>query len=315
MDTDQSLDALVAPLRADVVSGASVVGRMAAEVLRRAAIRAQAGSLEEYRWALGEVSAKVLDAQPAMAPLVTLVRDVLAAVEAAEDIEGGRHAAARSAEAFRSGLETRAEAVAALTAPLLPQGGTVATISSSSTVRATLVHEGAAGVERVVCLESRPMREGEMLAAALSKAGVEVTFAVDAAASALMTECDAVLLGADSIGDLGFVNKIGSAALVDAATRLGVPVFVVADETKILPLGFPQHYVDERRSDEVWRPPKGVRVWNQYFEPVALDLVTTVVTDSAVLTPGDVQEFRAGLDLPAGLRTWAEGRARRAPED
>ena len=73
MDPDQHLDALVAPLRADVVSGASAIGRMAAEVLRRAAIRLQAGSLEEYRWAMGEVSAKVLDAQPAMAPLVALV--------------------------------------------------------------------------------------------------------------------------------------------------------------------------------------------------------------------------------------------------
>ncbi len=74
MDPDQHLDALVAPLRADVVSGASAaIGRMAAGILRRATIRLQAGSLEEYRWAMGEVSAKVLDAQPAMAPLVALV--------------------------------------------------------------------------------------------------------------------------------------------------------------------------------------------------------------------------------------------------
>ena len=47
----------------------------------------QAGSLEEYRSELGEVSAKVLDAQPAMAPLVTLVLDVLASVEASADLE------------------------------------------------------------------------------------------------------------------------------------------------------------------------------------------------------------------------------------
>jgi len=53
---------------------------MAADVLRRTAIRVRAGSLEEYRRALREVSEKILDAQPVMAPLVTLVRDVLAAV-------------------------------------------------------------------------------------------------------------------------------------------------------------------------------------------------------------------------------------------
>ena len=138
MDTDQRLDALVAPLRADVVSGASVVGRMAAEVLREAAMYTQAGSLEEYRSELGEICAKVLDTQPAMAPLVTLVREVLASVEASTDLETDRQAAVRAAEAFGSGLELRAESVATRAAALIPSGGTVATISSSSTVRATL---------------------------------------------------------------------------------------------------------------------------------------------------------------------------------
>ena len=93
METDQSLEALVAALRSDVVSGASVLARMAAEVLSQAAKDAHANSLEELRRALGELSAKVLDAQPAMAPLVTLARDVLASVEASADLEAGRHAA------------------------------------------------------------------------------------------------------------------------------------------------------------------------------------------------------------------------------
>ena len=308
------LDALVAPLRADVVSGASVVGRMAADVLRRAAMHARAGSLEEYRSELGEVCAKVLDTQPAMAPLVTLVRDVLASVEAAADLETARQAAVRAAEAFGSGVESRAESVATRAAALMPSGGTVATISSSSTVRATLTHEGARAVGRVICFEGRPMGEGKILATALAKAGVAVTFAVDAAASTLMGECDTVLLGADSIGDLGVVNKIGSAALVDAAMRREVPVIVVSDETKILPIGFPQHLADERPPEEVWRAPAGVRVWNRYFEPFELERVTVVVTESAALTPPEVEELRQGIVLPPDLRAWAEARARRTPD-
>ncbi len=314
MDTDQRLDALVAPLRADVVSGASVVGRMAAEVLCRAAIHAQAGSLEEYRAELGEVCAKVLDAQPAMAPLVTLARDVLASAEACADLETARQATVQTAEAFGSGLELRAEAVATRAAALIPSGATVATISSSSTVRATLTHEGARAIGQVICFESRPMREGEILATALAKAGVAVTFAVDAAASTLMGECDTVLLGADSIGDLGVVNKIGSAGLVDAAMRHEVPVMVVSDETKILPTGFPQHLADDRPPEEVWRAPAGVRVWNRYFEPFELERVTVVVTESAALTPMEVAELRRGIVLPPGLQAWADARARPTPE-
>ncbi len=316
MDTDQRLDALIAPLRADVVSGASVVARMAAEVLGRAAMGSQAGSLEEYRAELDEVSAKVLDAQPAMAPLVTLVRNVLASIQASVDLETGRHAAVRTAESFGSGLESRVESVAARATALIPSGATVATISSSSTVRATLTHEGARAIGQVICFESRPMREGEALATALAKAGVAVTFAVDAAASTLMGECDMVLLGADSIGDLGVVNKIGSAGLVDAAIRRGVPVMVVSDETKILPTGFPQPLADDRPPEEVWRAPAGVRVWNRYFEAFELERVTALVTESAVLTPLEVEELRRGIVLPPGLRAWADTRvgAHRRPD-
>jgi translation initiation factor 2B subunit (eIF-2B alpha/beta/delta family) len=281
---------------------------MAAEVLRVAARDAQAVSLEEFRSELGQVSAKVLDAQPAMATLVALVRDVLASVEASEDLETGRHAAVRTAEAFGSGLESRAESVATHAAALIPSGATVATISSSSTVQATLTHEGTRAVGQVICFESRPMREGEILATALARAEVTVTFAVDAAASTLVGECDIVLLGADSIGDLGVVNKIGSAGLVDAAIRHGVPVMVVSDETKILPTGFPQHLTDDRPPEEVWRAPAGVSVWNRYFEPFELQLVTMVVTESAALTAPEVEALRKDIVLPPALRAWADAR-------
>jgi len=235
-------------------------------------------------------------------------------VEACEDLETGRLAAVRSAEAFGSGFEWRAESVATRASALIPSGATVATISYSSTVLATLTHEGTRAVGQVICFESRPMREGETLATALAEVGVAVTFAVDAAASTLMGECDIVLLGADSIGDLGVVNKIGSAGLVDAAIRRGVPVMVVSDETKILPIGFPQHLTDDRPPEEVWRAPAGVRVWNQYFESFELERVTMVVTESDALTAPEVEKLRKDIVLPTGLLTWADARAPGPPE-
>ena len=153
-----------------------------------------------------------------------------------------------------------------------------------------------------------------MLVTALVEAGVAVTFAVDAAASTLMGECDAVLLGADSIGDLGVVNKIGSAALVDAASRHEIPVFVVSDETKILPTGFPQHLADDRPPEEVWRAPAGVRVWNRYFEAFELECVTAVVTESAALTQLEVEELRRAIVVPPALRAWANARRSKTPQ-
>ena len=310
--SNDRLQALVAPLRSEVVAGAATVAKTAAEVMRRAAIRLPARSVEELRSGLGEAGRRVLDAQPAMAPLVLLARSVIAAAERAERLEDGRHAAASAAEEFRARLEQRSRAVAEQAARVLEGRRTVATVSQSSTVRAALLLGEDGGEEArsrtVVCFESRPMREGRELASSLATAGVQVVFAVDAAAHSLVPQCDIVLMGTDSIGDRGVVNKIGSAALAQAAARHGVPVYVLADESKLLPRGFPQTVDDDRPCEEVWRPQPGVRVWNRYFEIVPMEDVTAVVTEAGVLNAAELERVRARIEFPEALRRWAERR-------
>ena len=312
MDSDPTVSDLVAPLREDVLSGASVLSRTAADVLRRAAIRIQAGSLEELRWGLGEVCGAVLDAQPSMAPLVSLVRDVMVAVEGADSLEHGRHTASSAADAFRGALTDRIRRVAEAATTVLPVGGTVATLSSSATVRLLLESEAAPRGITVLCFESRPMNEGRDLAAALAAAGVDVVYAVDAAAHRLVPACQAVVMGADSVGDRGVVNKIGSALIAQTAHSAGVPVHVLADETKVLPRGFPQVLEDVRPRSEVWDAPSDVDVWNHYFEPVPLRYVTTLVTEGGAMSPDDFDRSRASIEFPAGLRAWVLGRERTA---
>ncbi len=89
---------------------------------------------------------------------------------------------------------------------------------------------------------------------------------------------------------------------------------VVSDETKILPIGFPQHLTDDRPPEEVWRAPAGVRVWNQYFESFELERVTMVVTESDALTAPEVEKLRKDIVLPTGLLAWADARAPGPPE-
>ena len=331
MDLQARLDELAAPLRADVLSGASEVVARAAEIIRVAALELPATSRDELRAALGALVVRLLEAQPSMAPLLMLARGVLAPLEggpgAPSTIEGARRAAAAAAEAFRNGLRMRTRRVAERATRILPggglvpAGGLVATVSSSATVRAALLlhadhraKEAPGERMSVLCFESRPLSEGRMLARALSEAGVAVTYAVDAAMHVLASTCHVVVLGADSIGDRGVVNKIGSAALAHAARAANVPVYVLADETKILPSEVPQPLDDHRPADEVWAaPPPGVSAWNHYFETVPLDLVTGVVTESGVLRPDELEHVRSGMDLPGWLRAWAEGRARPTP--
>lgn len=309
-----NLDALVAPLRADVVSGAAVVSRTAAEVLRRTAVRATADDVPDLRHQLGELAVRILDAQPSMAPLVALLSGAFNALDEASDLEDARRRVARAAEAFRSEMEGEADAAARHAAELLEPGASVLTLSDSSTVRAALRHAAGAGPLSVTCLEGRPLQEGRALARAVAEAGATVTCAVDAAAETHLARADAVLLGADSVGDRGAVNKIGSAGLIRGARARGVPVWIVTDRSKLLPRGFPQPVDDDRPAEEVWRGASGIRVWNRYFEVFPLDGVAGIVTGAGSRSPDEIEADRAGLALPPELARWAARRSTRIRE-
>lgn len=303
-----NLDALVAPLRADVESGATTVARTAADVFRRAADRADVESAEELRSLLADLAVRILDAQPAMAPLFHVGARVLQAGKTG-DLSTTRRNVIAAAARFRNDLESAEEEVAGNAVGLLPQEGRVVTLSDSSTVAAALVAAVDAGHRlEVVCLESRPMSEGRSLARRLSDEGLPVIYAVDAAAWTLTRESAAVLMGADSVGDEGVVNKIGSRALSAAAVEAGIAVHVLTDRTKLLPAGFPQPVADDRPDEEVWKSPAGVRVWNRYFEPVPLEMVDGLVVEDGVLSAREVSEARAGISVPEPLRRWADRR-------
>jgi translation initiation factor 2B subunit (eIF-2B alpha/beta/delta family) len=366
------LDRRVAALHADTTAGAAEIAVRAARLLASAAREIPAADATAFAEALTGLTLRILDAQPVMAPLVALAREVVGTLGAPSSGGPGAHehrdpaspsrlaalrsGAAEAAGAFAESLPRRQGAVAAEAAlHLLGMEGALLTLSRSSTVERALVEaarrRASAGPApryplEVVCLESRPGLEGRTLAEALAGAGARVTLAVDAALESLIGGCDALLLGADSIGDAGFVNKIGSAAAAHAARRHAAPVIVLADTTKLLPPGFPQPLGENRPANEVWdgagatgagraddagRPaaeataaeraagadppagdtpdrPPGIHIWNRYFEAVPPELVTLVITEQGALTPAELAGLRAALPVPAALRGWATGR-------
>jgi ribose 1,5-bisphosphate isomerase len=151
------------------------------------------------------------------------------------------------------------------------------------------------------------MCEGHALARTLAQAGIPVTLAVDAAGPALVESADVVVIGADSVGDRGVVNKIGSLALTREAKLRNVPVWVAADRSKWLPPGFPQPLDDDRPGDEVWRGARGVTVWNRYFEVLPSDLVDQVITDAGSFSPAELDAEREKLEVAPVLERWARG--------
>ncbi len=113
----------------------------------------------------------------------------------------------------------------------------VLTLSNSSLVRETLIRwwTNAQDTRQVRCLISRPGEEGRHLVAALQQAGCPAALVDDRDLSEALDVVQAAVLGADMYDRQGFVNKVGSGALVRAAEVMDKPVLVLAEKFKEVP--------------------------------------------------------------------------------
>ena len=121
-------------------------------------------------------------------------------------------------------------------------GGRILTHSFSSTVYSAIKATAQQHPIEVVATESRPLCEGKELAQMLTAQGISTTLIADEQALTLLPSCDAVWVGADTVAEEFFVNKVGTLAIAKAAHEGGIPLFVLCDSLKFLPEGreYPQ---------------------------------------------------------------------------
>lgn len=108
------------------------------------------------------------------------------------------------------------------------------TISKSSMVRSSLIKLANPDKRSITFGRGLPAEEGLDLAKELVAKGYEVNVVEDWELADQVMDCDAVILGADWVSDLGFINKSGSAGLVEVANRCNCPVYVVAEGFKLV---------------------------------------------------------------------------------
>lgn len=291
-------DAIIEGIRNETRRGASDVVRDALLAYEAAVDESPAG-MTSLR--VARAARALVDAQPAMAPLFALACSVLRAADSPPEAAGT--AVRQALREFATRLDRIAREVPERAEGLVPAGGRVLTLSASSTVRRALCLAAARRTFDVVCLEGRPGMEGRDMALNLARKGITVSITVDAACGAVVRDCDVVLVGADAIGDLGVVNKIGTRAAALLARRAGVPFYALADTTKLLPAGWPQELDDARPAAEVWSDaPPEIAVWNRYFEATPLSYFDGVVTEDGLRTEADIETLRGRLHVPAPLR-------------
>jgi len=301
---------LLRRLRADERRGARQLASLAARLLGLL-LTGPGGSAWEARLERGTVA--LLEAQPAMAPLLFLANAVWLALEGGVD-EAARRAAARAALAgARASLEASAEGVARAAARLTASARSVVTISGSSTVLAAVARLAKGHPLRVIVGEGRPALEGRRLAASAARVGCRVTLVADAALPGQVRGADAVLVGADALLRGAAINKVGTYPLLLAARAEGVPSYLLADRSKLVPDPLaPLLRLPARDPARLWRdPPPRVSVARADFEGMPLSLLSAIVTEGGPASAAAVARRLAALPAARFLRQLAAGRGLR----
>jgi translation initiation factor 2B subunit (eIF-2B alpha/beta/delta family) len=273
----------------DKTSGAQAVTRNVTRLLLQICDRERESTPVEIKAAVLKAAGRVLRAHPAMVSLVHLFNRLLISLD--------REAKPIAAELkeFERGLDRHNQGIASAAARLIKRDNLVMTHSASQTVKDVLCRRWAAGKRfRVVCTESRPAREGALLARALARRGIPTVLVTDALAFSLIKgdvektgKPDLILVGADSVSPRGVINKAGTLGLALAARACSVPFYVLAGSEKFAPRGYPLEKVirDKPASEILSGLPEQLRVINRYFDITPLEYVTAVVSENGVRRP------------------------------
>jgi translation initiation factor eIF-2B subunit delta len=221
---------------------------------------------------LGSLLDDLLREHPSMGLRINLA----AAVR--EAMPRGHEAAGDALEAFLLGLvRSRLRAAGAFAALVHEHGWTrVATYSRSGQVRECLASARHAGLRGVLLSEGRPAGEGVLMAGELRGEGMDVTLTTDAALPSLLPAVQAVVVGADASFEAGFVNKVGTAALLREARSAGLPTVVLTVPEKHLdaPAAGVWTNLPVARPLRLGKLPRGVKWAGELFELVPWSLVT-----------------------------------------
>jgi len=267
----------VETVAADDEHGSAYLSLRALDVLRDEAALAAA---DDGGWpAVAETARRLRDAKPGMAVVRNRVNRAMAT---ADRTAYGVEAAAREVAREAVDADDRAASTAAAELDGLDVNA-VFTLSRSGTVERALYD---AQPEQLFVAESRPGGEGIAVAESLAD-DFDVTLTTDANVPAMVTEADAVLVGADAVFPDGrVVNKVGTRAAALAARDAGIPVFVVSAADKVAP---EPHPVGDSEAGSLYDGDAPLDVRDPVFEVVPARLVDGVVTEEGRLDSADVE--------------------------
>lgn len=262
------LDEVLARARKDVSSGAS---EALARIIGDLITVITAGSPGLDTTAIKKFAFELFEARSSMAPIFHLANLLLLFTEAPHhDMERlkcelvaldkkEREATKRIAGAFCHKIE----------------GERFLLISCSGTVIEALSSLASMRKITACVMESLPGGEGWRTARVLRDHGIETRVISDSMVFVEAENCDAGLSGADSMGEGGVVNKVGTHSLASACREYGIPCHILAGESKVLPFEAGDMMRTIEKKD-------GIATLTQVFERVPLTMFDRWINEDGV---------------------------------
>lgn len=187
--------------------------------------------------------------------------------------------------------------ISAFGARKIKKRAVVFTHCHSSTVMGVLKEARKHTPFEVYNTETRPLYQGHKTAKELLAAKIPVTMYVDSAARLAIKKADIMLIGCDAITSEGkVINKIGSEMFAEIADLYRIPVYVCTNSWKLdfnSVFGY-ETVIEQRKKSEVWpSAPKGLKIENPAFEKIAPSLITGIISELGIYSPGSfIQEAK-----------------------
>jgi len=301
--------------RRDTRSGSEDLELRATGILQGAIGDSVPTEAAAYRRLLMNVGRQVIAAQPTLAGVFRLVNDLLWIAGDAPTGEAMRLRALSYLDGRYEASQADLQGTVARARQWLAHYPVVMTYAHSIVVREALLAVNERRREFEVLLsEARPGLEGQVLAYELGAGGVRVTLGVDMALFGWLPAASAVVVGADGVSLSGVVCKVGTGALLRAATELEIPRIVLCASSRLLPADYtlpPVLRVGE--PEEIMPPARSVVVRNPYTELAPLDVVSHVITEEGRLEVSALRERLAALRVYPGLIGRPGGATEEAP--
>ena len=300
----QSADHVIEEIRNMNVKGGSPFGRAAAWAFKLALQQEDLKTFSEIKTRFTYLKKQMYELKPTMATIYNSCEAIMQELDETMKVNILKEKVIHLCDNIIEQSFVAVEKVGEIGSHLIHDHDVVLMHSYSSTLMG--IFQSAANDKKcfkVICTESRPLRESRNAVNVLTRLGIETMFISDASVYEFMNEADMIIMGADTLCTNGDVaNKMGSAQIARLAQSCKIPVYFASELYKLdIRTLNGEKVVLERRDkcelvdEDDFKDFDQVEVINQFFDLTPASDITGIVTEFGVLHPSQMLQYWSKL--------------------